>query len=183
SCGVPTMPRLLHSGSILEDWHPLADTPAPEYVPMHWNGPHVGKRLIEAFRTLTRLPIAKGPKFHSGVWPERTREWTDEMARLEADAEQLAAEARAANRVRLLPTAAEISRMETAISWPGYYLAKTRPILGRTVMIVALWRSRERDLSWIARKLRLGVHTVRARNRAGLDLIAAGLHQDGVPVL
>src|SRR5262249_54112323 len=111
------------------------------------------------------------------------REWTDEMARLEADTEQLAAEARAANRVRILPTAAEISRREAAISWPGRYLAKSRPILARTAGVVAMWRSRERELGWIARKLRLGVHTVRARNRAGLDLIATGLHRDGVPVL
>ena len=33
------------------------------------------------------------------------------------------------------------------------------------------------------RKLRLGVHTVRARNRNGLDVIAAGLRRDGVRVL
>jgi len=51
------------------------------------------------------------------------------------------------------------------------------------VQLVALWRSREKDLRWIARKLRLGAHTLRARNRAGLDVIAAGLRRDGVPVL
>src|SRR5262249_49930950 len=165
------------------DWHPLATTPTPEYVPTRWNGPHVGKRLIEAFHALARLPVANGPRFHSGFWPEWTREWTAKMARLEAGARQPTAQARAANRARILPSAAEISRMEAAISWPGTYLAGPRPILARTVGIVAMWRSRERDLSWIASKLRLGVHTVRARNRAGLDLIAAGLHQDGVPVL
>src|SRR5262245_59098376 len=109
------MPRLIRVDAILEDWHPLADTPAPEYTPTHWSGPHVGKRLVEAFRTLARVPTANGPRFNSGAWPEWTREWTDEMARLGADAEQLAAEARAANRLRVLPSAAEISRMEAAI--------------------------------------------------------------------
>jgi hypothetical protein len=176
------MPRLIRVDEILEDWHPLHQTPAPEYVPTQWDGPHVGRRLIEAFRTLAKLPVANGPRFCSGFWPEWTREWSDEMARLEADTEQLAAEARAANRVRILPTAIEISRMEAAIAWPARYLA-TRPILGRTVQLIAMWRSRERDLEWIARRLRLGMHTIRTRNRAGLDLIATGLHRDGVPVL
>src|SRR5262249_61933815 len=178
------MPRLIYVDSILEHWHPLQNGIAlPEYVPSCWTGPHVGKHLIDGYRTLAKLPVANGPRFHSGFWPEWTREWTDELARLEADTEQLAAEARAANRVRILPTATEISRMEAAIGWPATYLAKTRPILAVTVQLVALWRSRERDLHWIARKLRLGVHTVRARNRNGLDAIAAGLHRDGVPVL
>ena len=178
------MPRLLHLDGILEDWHPLQNGgTAPEYIPPRWNGPHVGKRMIESYQTLAKLPVANGPRFHSGFWLEWTREWTDEMARLGADAAQLEAEARAANRVRILPSAAEISRMEAAIAWPGHYLAKTRPILAVTVQLVALWRSREKDLRWIARKLRLGVHTVRARNRTGLDLIAAGLHRDGVPVV
>src|SRR5262249_51209734 len=167
------MSRLIRVDQIVEEWHPLAGTPAPEYVPTRWDGPQVGKRLTEAFRTLSRLPVANGPRFHSGSWPEWTREWTDEIARLEADIVQLEAEARAANRVRILPSAAEISRMEAAISWPATYLAwANRPHLARTVGIVAMWRSRERELGWIAHRLRLGVHTVQARNRAGLDLIA-----------
>jgi len=178
------MRRLLRGDDILEDWFPVHDDGSlPEYIPNQWTGPHVGKRLIESYRTLAKLPMANGPRFLSGFWPEWTREWTDEMARLEADAAQLEAEARAANRVHILPSAAEISRMEAAISWPGHYLAKTRPILAVTVQLVALWRSREKDLRWIGGKLRLGVHTVRARNRNGLDAIAAGLHRDGVPVL
>jgi hypothetical protein len=178
------MPRLIRVDEILEDWHPLKNGSAlPDYTPTRWNGPHVGKRLIDGYRTLAKLPVANGPRFCSGFWPEWTRGWTDEMARLEADVEQLEAEAKAANRVRIWPTAAEISRMEAAIGWPAAYLAKTRPILAVTVQLVALWRSRERDLPWIARKLRLGVHTVRARNRNGLDVIAAGLRRDGVRVL
>jgi hypothetical protein len=179
------MPQLIRVDAILEDWHPLQNgSLRPEYLPTHWSGPHVGKRLAEAFHTLARLPTANGPRFRSGWWPEWTREWTDEMARLEADVAQIEAEARAANRVRILPSAAEISRMEAAIAWPGTYLVRAdRPHLARTVGIVALWRSRERDLKWIARKMRLGVHVLRLRNRAGLDLIAAGLRRDGVPVL
>src|SRR5262245_38116109 len=139
------MPWLIRVDEILEEWHPLAGTPAPEYVPTRWDGPQVGKRLTEAFRTLTRLPVANGPRFRSGYWPEMAKEWTDQLAELEADAAQLEVDARAANRVRILPSAAEISKMEAAISWPATYLAKTRPILAVSVQLVALWRSRERD--------------------------------------
>jgi hypothetical protein len=176
------MPRLIRLDTILEDWHPLANTPAPEYVPTRWDGPQVGKGLTEAFRILSRLPMNGHPRAFGTAWPECAREWSDELAILTSEISDLEATARAQNRVRIMPSASEISRMEAAIGWPTRYLT-TRPILSRTVQLVALWRSRERELNWIARKMRLGVHTVRARNRTGLDLIAAGLHRDGVPVL
>src|SRR5262249_41657881 len=129
-----TMPRLIHLDGILEDWHPLQnDGAAPEYIPSQWTGPHVGKRLVDSYRTLAKLPMANGPRFHSGFWPEHVREWQDQLAELEADIEQQQADARAQNRTRILPSATEISRMETAIAWPATYLAKTRPILAKTV--------------------------------------------------
>src|SRR5215475_6032253 len=176
------MSRLIRVEQIVEEWHPLAGTPAPEYVPTRWDGPHVGKRLTEAFRTLSRLPMKGHPRPFGTCWPEYMRDWSDELAILTGELSDLEAAARAQNRVRILPSAAEISRMESAISWPGTYLA-ARPILARVVQIVALHRSREKDLNWIACKLRLASHVLRARNRTGLDLIAAGLHHDGVPVL
>ena len=175
------MPRLIRLDTILEHWHPLANTPGSEYVPTRWDGPQVGKRLTEAFRTLSRLPMNGHPRAFGTCWPEYMRDWSDKLAILTGEISDQEAAARAQNRVRIMPTAAEVSRMEAAISWPATYLA-TRPILARTVQIVALWRSRERDFGWIARKLRLGVHTVRARNRNGLDVIAAGLRRDNVPV-
>ena len=177
------MARLIRVDAILEDWHPLTSTQAPAYVPTRWDGPQVGKRLTEAFRTLSRLPMNGHPRAFGTAWPEYVREWSDELAILTGEISDQEAAARAQNRVRVMPSAAEISHMEAAISWPATYLAKTRPILAVTVQLVALWRSRERELSWIARKLRLGAHTVRARNRNGLDVIAAGLRRDGVRVL
>jgi hypothetical protein len=53
--------------------HPLDHTPAPDYVPAFWDGPHVGKRLIGALRTLRRLPTANGPRVFGNSWLAWTR--------------------------------------------------------------------------------------------------------------
>jgi hypothetical protein len=72
--------------------------------------------------------------------------------------------------------------MEAAIAWPGQYLREF-PQLLRICGGVALWRSRHRDIEFIARhKLHLPFHLVRKWNREGLDWIAAGLRRDRVPV-
>jgi hypothetical protein len=184
--GLSAMARLLYNCTdVIENWHPLHQTPAPEYVPEVWAGFHVGRRLVEAFRTLSRMPVQRGPRVFGSFWPEMQVEWFDELARVQADEAQQQADARAANRVRIRPTAVEISHMEAAIGWPGRYLIPHRTHLARVVGFVALWRSREREIEWIARRLpgRPAPHVVRARNRAGLDEIAAGLHRDQVPVL
>ncbi len=50
--------RLIKRDAVLDDiWHPLDGGPAPEYVPERWNGPHVGKRLVEGLRTLMLMPM------------------------------------------------------------------------------------------------------------------------------
>ena len=63
------MARLIQlDGKVVEEFSCL-DGPLPEYVPPNWNGAHVGFRLVEAFKTLARLPVANGPRFKSGYWP------------------------------------------------------------------------------------------------------------------
>jgi hypothetical protein len=39
-----------------DTWHPLDGVTAPEYVPPSWDGPHVGKRLVDGLRTLMLMP-------------------------------------------------------------------------------------------------------------------------------
>jgi hypothetical protein len=48
---------------LLREWHPLDHTPAPEYIPPKWDGPHVGKRLAEALRTV--IAISRTPRASS----------------------------------------------------------------------------------------------------------------------
>jgi hypothetical protein len=75
------------------DWHPLDGGPAPEYVPERWDGPHVGKRLVEGLCTLMLMPMPRGPRASRA----------DLLAQQEADAEQRQRDQREANRTRVRP--------------------------------------------------------------------------------
>jgi hypothetical protein len=163
-------------------WHPLSGVPAPDYVPAQWDGPHVGRRLIEAFRTLSLMPVSTRPRSFRSSWPDCAQEATDYFAA--AIDQTLGAELEEGrNRVRLTPTGVEIQRMEQAIGWPAHYLA-SRAMLAVVVQEVASQRARSStaSLERIARRLRRSPTYLRRCNRAGLDLIAAELRRDSVPV-
>ena len=48
-----------------ERWNPLEHVTAPEYVPPTWDGVHVGVRLVEAFKTLSKMPTPFFPSLGS----------------------------------------------------------------------------------------------------------------------
>jgi hypothetical protein len=176
------VPRILTPQEIVDDgWHPLSGVPAPEYVPQCWIGPHVGKRLAEALRTLRHLPINGCPAGFTNSWPEYAIEWTDRLAQLEGDREQQEQEAAARNWTRIVPSAVEITHMEQAISWPAKYLGDV-PQLLRVVGAVAHARARYRDIAWAAHRLKLPGRLARRWNDEGLELIARGLQRDKVRV-
>jgi hypothetical protein len=176
------VPRIISPQEIIDDgWHPLSGQPAPEYVPAYWIGPHVGKRLAEALRTLRHLPINGCPAGFTSSWPEYAIEWTDRLAQLEGDREQQEQEAKAKNWTKIIPSSEEITRMETVIVWPARYLSEF-PQLLRTVGAVAHARSRYQDIAAATRKLQLPGRIVRRWNNEGLDLVAAGLIRDDVTV-
>ena len=165
-----------------DEWHPLDDGgQAPEYIPPAWDGPHVGLRLTDAFKTLAMMPDrGASTKFQSGFWPEYYYEWEDLLAQKTADIATQEDDASERNRTRVRPSAQAISRMEMAISWPGRYIveAETACIVQR----VALARSRDLDMSHVARKMRVGAEHVRVGNGLGLAAIAFGLRHNGVHV-
>ena len=154
---------------------------AVDYIPPNWTGPHVGHRLIEAFKTLARMPglhFANG----SGYWPAYHYDWADLLAQQEMEKDEREKRDRDINnRVRIPPTAVDVSRMEIAIGWPAHYL-RSRPLILRIVQRVAVLKSRDSELDSIARRLRKNPYYVRRINRLGLDIIALGLHSDGLAV-
>ena len=162
-----------------DEWHPLDGVPAPEYIPDHWDGIHAGVRLVEAFRTLSRLPVPMSRK--SGIWPEYRHEWADLLAREEADADLKAQDAFGRNRARIMPSHEDVSRMEAAIAWPARYLGN-RPMAAIVVQRVAVLRARDLDLDEIARRLKRVPVLLRLVNRSGLDQIASGLRRDAIAV-
>jgi hypothetical protein len=101
------------------------------------------------------------------------------LAQKTADVATQEDDARSRNWARVQPSA-QISRMEMAISWPGRYI--TDPETARIVQRVALARSRDLDMSHVARKMRVGAEHVRVGNGLGLAAIAFGLRHNGVHV-
>jgi hypothetical protein len=177
------MPKLwqAYNGVLCDDWHPLDSIAMPESVPDIWTGPHVGKRLVEAFETLRKMPMQRGPSQRSGYWPMHMVEWGDLIAQMEQEESDKQIDAANRNRVRLLPSAIEIGHCETAIGWPAQFL-KARPPLMRSVNAVALARALERDVDWLARKYGGDETTWQQRHWQGCDLIASGLMQTRVAV-
>jgi hypothetical protein len=163
---------------LLREWHPLDHTPAPEYIPPKWYGPHVGKRLAEALRTLRHLPVNGYPVGFTNSWPAILHEYSDRAA-YEDDPIWKAERAAEANWTKPRPSSVEIARMETAIVWPARYLSHV-PQLLRTVQTVALAGARDRDIAHAARRLAVPGRLARRWNCEGIDLIAAGLRRDAV---
>ena len=110
---------------------------------MHWDRPHCGVRLVEAFKTLSRMPEQRGPRFKSGYWAPYPMEWIDIVAKEheylnDPGQAREAAQQRARTRHRCTPE--EVSRMETALTWTARYLHH-RPLVARLVQSVAQLRS------------------------------------------
>lgn len=166
-----------------EQWHPLDGVPAPEYIPEDWDWPHVSLRLQDAFRTLASMPDRGGaPRIAPAFWPEIWVEWEDLLAQ-EQKADVKAEAARRANRVRIRPSAQEITRMETVICWPGEHLTAAGQVdLARIVQRVAFYRSLDLDMEYVARRMKQPPKMLRAANKDGLEVIAAGLRRARVPI-
>lgn len=175
------MAKLFLGTEVVDEWHPLDDVPAPRFTPATWNGPHVGARLIDAWRILNRMPWrSPAPRKYGQSWPRYSYEWFDLLAIVGGG--ELESVQREQNRVRILPTAREITEMELAIVWPLTYLELDRQIL--IVNVVARVASYEGDLQ----------REMRRRNYAGdpeqwqkenwrlCDTIADGLIADRVTV-
>ena len=89
--------------------------PAPDYVPPSWDGPHVGKRLVDGLRTLMLMPGVQGPRAFTNSWPLYAHDWADMLAQQEADEADKLQNQREANRTRVQPSSVEIAHMEQAI--------------------------------------------------------------------
>lgn len=155
----------------------ITETELLDATPSTWSGPHVGRRLTEAMRTLAMLPMGGGGS--GSAWPSYVYEWDDLLAQ-QAQGELEKTQAQQ-NRIRLLPSSREVQRMEIAISWPAQYLARLMHLLV-AVNGVAWAHSLDRDSGWIAAKRGGYADTWRERHDQGCDIIARGLRAFRVPV-
>jgi hypothetical protein len=159
-------------------FNPLEDAAMDDIAPSVWSGPHVGKRLAEAMRTLRLLPMPTIAGY-STAWPAYRYEFEDLLAQEQQG--ELEKTMRTQNRVRLLPSYSDVTRMEAAIYWPARYLARSGWLL-RAVNAVALAHSLDRDAGWVAARRGGFADTWRANHDRGCEIIADGLRGELVPV-
>jgi hypothetical protein len=159
-------------------FNPLEDLDDDELAPPIWSGPHVGKRMTEAMQTLRMLPMAGMADYRSS-WPPYAYSFDDLIGQQEQG--ELEKTQRMQNRVRVLPSLSDISRMEVAICWPAQYLAD-RPHLMIAVNAVALAHAMERDAGWVTNQRGGYADTWRRNHDQGCDLIAWQLRNRLVPV-
>jgi hypothetical protein len=149
-----------------------------EEIPTRWDGPHVGRRLMEAMRVLRLLPMA-GAIGYRPAWPAYAYEFEDLLAQHEQG--ELERTQAIQNRTRLQPSIREITVMERALVWPAVYLGRTQTIAS-AVNAVALAHALDRDAGWVANKRGGYADTWRARHDRGCEIIAAGLRKERVPI-
>jgi hypothetical protein len=147
-------------------------------MPSRWNGPHVGRRLMEAMRVLRLLPMAGAIGYRPG-WPAYAYEFEDLLAQHEQG--ELERTQAIQNRTRLQPSIRDITIMEAAICWPAVYLAQSQNIAS-AVNAVALAHALDRDAGWVANKRGGFADTWRVRHDRGCEIIAAGLRKQRVPI-
>jgi hypothetical protein len=122
-------------------------------VPERWTFLFVIERMEEGFRILSRLPLPTRPKGYINSMPIYLYDQADLNAQVETY--ELDRLARTRNRVRILPSPAEIERMEEALYWPSAYLSgREFSHLARAVNLGALWAAFDVDLDKAVKRLK-----------------------------
>lgn len=150
-------------------------------VPERWSFIFVMERMEEGFRILSRLPLPTRPKGYVNSMPIYLHDQADRNSQLETY--ELERMARMRNRVRILPSPAEIDRMEEALYWPSAYLSGAEfHYLARAVNLGALWAAFDVDVDKALKRIKLPRRTFVARKLHGLRIIERELIRRRVPV-
>jgi hypothetical protein len=173
-------------GVLAEHLCPL--DPEPLYRPPDkWDAPHVQHRFAEAISTLLKLPLGRwGPCKIRNRWPTYYDEWADLIAQLGDGADGIEQTWRRRNRVRIMPSASEISAMERALEWPGRHLRRHLE-LAQALNICGLAQARELAVEDVVKRGKhAGVRSPTQWHRLALEAaqrIAIGLQTERVAVL
>lgn len=150
-------------------------------VPESWTVIHVMDRLEEAFRTLSRLPVATRPRGYTNSMPFYVYDRGDLNAQMETH--ELERLARLRNRVRIPPSPEEIARMEEALRWPVAYLAGAEfHHVARAVNLGSLWAAFDTDAGPGLKRLNITARVFNVRKLQGIRIIAGELIRRRVPV-
>ncbi|HUI19957.1 MAG TPA: hypothetical protein VLZ74_02790 [Methylocella sp.] len=152
-----------------------------EALPLHWDAELVGKRLVQAFATLDRLPHTRGPREPGGHWPRTVTEWADLLAQAELEEGERRARQAVSNRTVIRPTALEIRRMDAAFEW----LRELRGIDSGMALVTSLWAlrsARHRSIKKLCAEKQWAPHTFFRKRAKALEILAQTLNARGAPV-
>ncbi len=162
------------------------DVPDPNETivpPASWTPEHVGHRLVDAMRTLDRLPRPRGPRAPGNHWPQHRLEWADQMAQSELPEPERRERAGARLcELAFRPSGAAIDRMDHALEW----LRLLRAEHPELALVATLWShrlARGRSLRALCRERGWTPQTFHARKTRALAAIAAALAAKGEPVV
>lgn len=148
-------------------------------VPDRWTVIHVLDRLEEAAEVRAMMPASTRPKEFGAAWPAYTYDRGDLNAQMETyELEKTLADR---NKVRLQPSAAQVSRAEQAERWPFEYLAD-RPDLARAIGLRTLWSVMKVDIRKRCQARGIDHAEFNADWQAALSAITAQLIARRVPV-
>ena len=159
---------------------PVEGVEAP--LPPAWTPEHVGRRLVEAMRTLDRLPRPKGPRPPGNHWPRHRLEWADQLAQAELpEAERRERAGARLSELALRPSGVALDYMDRALDW----LRALRALDPDLALIATLWAhrlARGRSLRRLCRERGWTPQTFHNRRARALATIAAALTTRGEPV-
>ena len=155
--------------------------PDEDAPPERWTPEHVGRRLVDAFRTLDRLPRARGPRQPGNHWPNTRLEWADQLAQAELPAAERLERDVLRNALALRPSGREIDRMGRALDW----LRDLRAVDPGLALVTHLWAlraARRRSLRALCREKGWAPGTFYKLRARALDHLATTLNVSAVPV-
>jgi hypothetical protein len=141
-------------------------------APGEWDSGHVYARIVEALGVLGRTPMQVRPRGHATAWPRYAYSHADLVA--QADSSELERFMRARNKIRIPPSADEITRADEAVLWCMQYLGD-RPDLARAVLLSAGWHLSGANVQEECRRRKMNRRTFYRHAAQGLGLITREL--------
>jgi hypothetical protein len=154
---------------------PLDDAADGAALPARWTPEHVARRLVDAFKTLDRLPRVRGPRQPGGHWPRHRLEWADQLAQAELPESERRERADWRNRVGLTPSSADITAMDASLEW----LRDLRTVDTGMALVVSFWAlraARGRSVRALCREKGWAPHTFYRLRAKALEHLADSLN-------
>jgi hypothetical protein len=150
-------------------------------LPETWTPEHVARRLVDAFRTLDRMPRVRGPRQPGDHWPRHRVEWADQLAQAELPENEKRERAEWRNRLGVKPSGLEITQMDASLDW----LRDLRTADSGMALVTSLWAlraARRRSVRALCREKGWAPHTFYRLRARALDHLAAALNARHVAV-